>query len=460
MNDSQELPIIVWIRHDLRLSNNPALSAAALTRRPVLCIFVLEDHPGAPRPLGGAARWWLHGSLEALGDALAGRGGALKLFRGSALDVILGIVERIGAAGVYWNRRYGSREQSIDAALKTMLKERNVEAVSFPGNLLYEPWTVESPSGKSFQVYSSFCRAALRKSAPEPPLPEPRQVRFASAPIETLSVADLSLRPTAPDWTVGLRETWQTGESAAKARLNAFLANRLRGYARMRDNPPAESTSQLSPYLRFGEISPRQVWRAVAVRAVDASRATEADVDKFYAELGWREFSYYLLHHHPDLAERNFRPEFDAMLWRTDAKALKAWQKGRTGYPLVDAGMRRAGNGSRAAEQMPHRTSAFLIPCGKARYSTRKDGISGVGFRNYGRCRARRFTTYGGRSRQTILHRLLTTAPRAKGRLPTLPQSRSRAGAYWNATEWDDCLPIPECSPDRHVSDILREIYF
>lgn len=333
-------PAIVWFRDDLRLSDNPALAAAAAGGRPVLCLYV-HDEDASLRPLGGAARWWLHGALAALAAAVAERGGSLEILSGPAASSILAAAQSVGAGAVYWNRRYDAAGRATDSRLKTALKARGIAAQSFNAGLLREPWEVATKSGASYSVFTAYWRAACAMGAPPKPHPAPARIVFASLPTNwrAVSLDTLALEPRAPDWARGFRALWRPGEAAAQARLEAFLGNGLADYAAQRDRPDRAATSRLSPYLRFGNISPRQIWHAVAAaRAADAR--LERSAEKFLAEVGWREFCHHLLYHRPDLGERNLRPEFDRMPWSADDKALRAWQKGRTGYPIVDAGLR------------------------------------------------------------------------------------------------------------------------
>lgn len=320
-------PTVVWLRDDLRLADNPALTAAAERGDPVVVVYVLDEVGPGIRPLGGASRWWLHHSLTELGASLRERGGSLVLRRGAATDVIPALVAELGAGGVHWNRRYAASRQ-IDAELKTRLREQGVEVESHQGSLLFEPWSVRSGQGEPYKVFTPFWRAA-REQPVRAPLPVP-DFAFATAASDRLE--EWGLLPTRPDWAAGLRETWMPGEAAARDRLATFIETGLPLYHR-RDEPATPATSRLSPHLRFGEISPFQVW--------DAADGRHANSPKFLSELGWREFSWHILFHWPELATANFRPAFDAFPWtQPSADDLAAWQQGRTGIPLVDAGMR------------------------------------------------------------------------------------------------------------------------
>ncbi len=345
MGASPSAPAIVWFRNDLRLADNPALSAASRSGRPVLCVYVHDEEGEDLRPLGGAARWWLHGSLSALDRALGDLGGGLHIARGRAEEVIDALVRETGAEEVFWNRRYDAGGRAVDERVPATLEARGVAVESFNGHLLREPGDVMSAAGEPYRVFTAYWRAASRLDAPPDPAPAPASLTFcepASGPLPgCVALDDLALEPSSPDWAGGLRATWERGEAAAQARLEAFLGDGLRGYAENRDRPDRRGTSRLSPHLRFGEISARQVWHAAcAAVASGEAEASARDLDAFSNELGWREFCYQLLFHKPDLARENVRAEFDGMPWRTDARGLEAWRRGRTGYPIVDAGMR------------------------------------------------------------------------------------------------------------------------
>lgn len=325
-------PSLVWFRDDLRLADNPALRAALDRGEPVIGLYVLDDESPGIRPIGGAARWWLHHSLASLDERLRERGGTLLLRRGPAGPVVRETVADASAAVVFWNRRYGGPEREIDAELKAGLRGDGVEVASFAASLLFEPWTVKTGAGTPFSVFSPFWRACQSLPAPREPLPEPREVPAPRRAPASDSLDDWGLLPTRPDWAGGLRETWEPGEPAARRRLREFLRDDLANYDRARDEPAAGATSQLSPRLRWGEISPYTVWHE-AIASGGGGR--------FLSELGWREFAWHVLYHHPDLSTRNLRPEFDAFPWpRLRPSALEAWQRGRTGVPLVDAGMK------------------------------------------------------------------------------------------------------------------------
>jgi deoxyribodipyrimidine photo-lyase len=324
---------IVWFRDDLRLADNPALRAAVDRDEPVIGLYVLDEETTGIRPLGGAARWWLHESLASLRERLEERGSRLVLARGAAADVVPRAVADAGASAVFWNRRYGGPERAVDTALKSALRDGGIEAESFAGSLLFEPWTVRTGGDTPFSVFTPFWRACLRLPAPRAPLPEPRELRAPRTRVASDELDEWGLLPTHPDWAGGIREAWEPGEPAARARLGAFIADDLSRYDRTRDEPGAGTTSLLSPRLRWGELSPFTVWHTVSGAGAGGAR--------FLSEVGWREFAWHTLFHFPKLATDNWRPEFDAFPWpRLHPSQLHAWQQGRTGIRLVDAGMR------------------------------------------------------------------------------------------------------------------------
>ncbi|KRB36663.1 cryptochrome/photolyase family protein [Microbacterium sp. Root180] len=346
-------PSIVWLRDDLRLADNPALRAAVDRGEPVVVLYVLDEESPGVRALGGAARWWLHHSLASLGERLAERGARLVLRRGPAERVVREAVTDAAAGAVFWNRRYGGPEREVDAALKAGLRADGVEVASFAGSLLFEPWTVTTGAGTHFSVFTPFWRACLALPAPRQPLPEPREVAGARHPIASDELEDWGLLPTGPDWADGLRETWEPGEPAGRRRLREFLTHDLDAYDRARDEPSAGATSLLSPRLRWGEVSPFTVWH----EAVEHGHG-----GRFLSELGWREFAWHTLFHSPDLATANLRREFDAFPWpRLKPTHLEAWQRGRTGVALVDAGMRELWETGYMHNRVRMVTASFLV---------------------------------------------------------------------------------------------------
>jgi deoxyribodipyrimidine photo-lyase len=331
-------PTIVWLRDDLRIADNPALTAAAERGAPVVVLYLLDEESRGIRPLGAASRWWLHHSLEALAAAVHRIGATFVLRRGAAGTELPRLVSDIDAGAVLWNRRYGGPQREVDTVLKTSLRNAGLTVQSFQANLLHEPWTVTSGSGTPFRVFTPFWRACLAAAPPREPLPAPTALSGVSG-VAGDELADWMLLSTRLDWASGIREAWTPGEEAAGAQLEHFVANDLAHYDTARDAPGGKPTSRLSPYLRFGEISPFQVWQRTQRGELDADARRNAP--KFLSEIGWREFNWNILFHAPELHEKNFRADFDAFPWQTpDPRDLTAWQQGRTGIPLVDAGMR------------------------------------------------------------------------------------------------------------------------
>lgn len=333
-------PVLLWFRQDLRLSDNPALAHAVASGRPVIPVYVLDDvTPGDWRP-GGASRWWLHHSLAALMEKLGQLGAPLILRRGPADAVIHDLVGETGAGAVVWNRCYEPYAIERDTGIKEALVRAGVEAKSCPGSVLNEPWTVLTGSGQPYKVFTPYWRAVLNREPPAPPLPPPDRIAAPAALPPSDDLSGWGLLPTSPDWSGGLRDMWVPGEDGAQARLRDFLASGCTGYKAGRDVPGRDGTSRLSPHLHHGELSPRQAFHAArAAAARDPACADGADA--FLREIGWREFSCNLLYHFPQLPEKPLNPRFEDFPWDDDKGLLDAWKKGRTGYPIVDAGMRQ-----------------------------------------------------------------------------------------------------------------------
>jgi deoxyribodipyrimidine photo-lyase len=332
MSDS---PVLVWFRNDLRLSDNPALLAAAATGRPLVAVYVLDNENAGAWSMGAASLWWLHQSLGSLSRDLEQVGGKLVLRKGDASEEIPALVKDTGACGVYWNRAYEPWAIARDKEIKSDLTEAGIDARSFKGALIVEPWDISTKQGKPYKVFTPFWRALKSDHAPAEPAGRPETLTFASAP-SSENLDAWGLLPTKPDWAGGIREAWTAGEAAAHGRLGAFIQHRMAQYDTARNMPGVSGTSGLSPHLHFGEISPRQVWHAVR----NAPGGTGEDADSFLSEIAWREFSYNLLYHFPDFPEQNFQSKFDAFDWSGTDKDFEAWTQGRTGYPIVDAGMR------------------------------------------------------------------------------------------------------------------------
>jgi deoxyribodipyrimidine photo-lyase len=323
-------PVIVWFRRDLRLADNPALSHAAATGAPIVPLYVL-DEGSRVRPMGAASLWWLDKSLRALDAALRERGSRLILRRGDAEAELRRLIEETGADRVHMNRLWEPDAAARDADLAHALQADGVEVKGWNGTYLATPGAVRSGAGGPYKVFTPFSKALLSQAAPPEHTLGPHRIDTPRAtPSERLD--DWRLHPTRPDWSTGF--DWTPGEAGAVAALGRFVRHALADYADGRDRPGDALTSRLSPHLHFGEISP---WRAV-VAAEKAGPPGQAA--KFVTELVWRDFSAHLLHAFPQITDHAFRPEYDRMPWRADATGLRAWKRGLTGYPLVDAGMR------------------------------------------------------------------------------------------------------------------------
>lgn len=333
-------PTILWFRLDLRLADHPALQGALRRGGPILPVFVWAPEEEGGWAPGAASRWWLHQSLRALSEALEKKGAPLVIQRGPAARALADLARVSGAGAVFWNRRYEPDIVRRDAALQESLRAQGLEAESFNAALLFEPWELKTRSGDPYKVFTPFWKSCLQRHEPAAPAPEPNRIEGCSGKIASLKLEELALEPK-PDWAAGMRAVWSPGEAGARQELRRFLVEAVPGYLDDRDKPARAATSRLSPYLHFGEIGPRQIWHAVRAAAAHDRRAgAQRGSEGYLRELGWREFAHHLLYHFPHTAERPLRPEFEKFPWRRDAVALRAWRKGKTGYPLVDAGMR------------------------------------------------------------------------------------------------------------------------
>ena len=331
---------IVWFRRDLRLADNPALSAALAAHEHVLPVYVHAPDEEAPWAPGGAARWWLHHSLAALDSDLRRRGSMLHIARGPSLRALDGLIAQTGAAAVYWNRLYEPAAIARDRALKDALRARGIEAHSSNAALLFEPWQLQTGQGDPYRVFTPFWRKARVRLPPQAPLAAPERIA-SPASAAGLPLPALGLLPRIA-WDAGLAATWTPGAAGAQDQLQLFAEAALGGYQTQRDFPDRAGTSRLSPYLHFGEISPRQiVWRLGELARGDHGASVTAAAEPYLRELGWREFAHHLLYHFPRTPTANLNPGFDHFPWAADdADLLARWQSGRTGIPIVDAGMR------------------------------------------------------------------------------------------------------------------------
>lgn len=322
---------LLWLRQDLRLTDHPALTAALERGAPIVPVFIhAPDEDGEWSP-GGATRWWLHQSLLSLQRDLEARGSKLVVRRalGGSLAALRELLRETGADAVYWSRRYEPLAIARDAHIKETLRSEGVEIRSFNAALLTEPWDVRNQSGRPFQVFTPFWKTSSAQLALPAPTPAPDDIAAPHRWPKSLTIGELDLLPHIR-WYDAMAAEWQPGEAGAAANLAAFLRTAVRDYGEGRNVPGVRGTSRLSPHLHFGEIGPRQIWHIA-----EDYRGTQ-----FMAEVGWREFAHHLLYHFPRTPTEPLRGEYSRFEWRDDDDALEAWKRGRTGIPLVDAGMR------------------------------------------------------------------------------------------------------------------------
>ena len=328
---------IIWLRNDLRLRDNPALAAALRDGLTPIPVYIHAPHEEGEWVPGAASDAWRHRSLTALDTDLRVRGSQLRVFRGNSLEILRMLVAETDAEAVFWNRRYEPAIQQRDAGIKRDLRELRVRAESFNGSLLFEPWELQTKSGDPFRVFTPFWRAALAQWRLAPVTEAPHRLSASVAAPAGIGIDALGLAPRLR-WDSGFWAEFTPGEAGARSALGLFARDAVVGHYRAaRDIPSVRSTSKLSPHLHFGEIAP---WRIVhELERTGASAAV--DVEAYVRELGWREFAHHVLHHFPHTTQRNFTARFDEFPWAQAATStLRAWQQGRTGVPIVDAGLR------------------------------------------------------------------------------------------------------------------------
>lgn len=354
-------PSIVWFRQDLRLDDNPAVCAAVNRGGAAVPVFIWAPEEEGLWPSGGASRWWLHQSLTGLDAELQRLGSRLVIRRGNSVNVLKALAREVGAGSVFWNRRYEPAVIQRDSKIKEELRIIGLKVECFNAALLFEPWEVLNRQGKPFQVFTAFWKTCL--SLPEPPAPLKTPSRLAGPTNwpKAVPLTELKLEPEI-DWASGMRGTWAPGTQGAGAQLERFLDKGVPTYADARDRPGVIGTSRLSPHLHFGEIGPRQVWRAVREKLGPGRKAGMREgANAYLRQLGWREFAHHLLYHFPHTTGEPLRPEFSRFPWGDDKEALRAWQRGRTGYPLVDAGMRELWRTGWMHNRMRMIVASFLV---------------------------------------------------------------------------------------------------
>ncbi len=329
--ENSDNPVIFWFRQDLRLSDSPGLEAAAAEGAGIIPCFILDDDAAGDWGPGGAGRWWLYHSLQALQSSLADRGSGLVVRRGKTADELVRLARETGATRVVCTRAYEPWNRDLGQAVSDRLAAEDIELILCGGRLLHEPAEVLNQSGQPFKVFTPYWKHCLKRPDPASPLQAPGKNSFARNLPEGLAPEDWNLPADSPEreW----QQHWSPGEEGANERLQAFVRQDLDDYAEGRDRPALETTSRLSPHLHWGEVSPRQVWQAITMSGNDAD-------GKYLSELGWREFSHYLLYHFPHTVDRPFKERFSDFPWLGKEAHFEAWKHGRTGYPIVDAGMR------------------------------------------------------------------------------------------------------------------------
>lgn len=326
---------IWWIRRDMRLDDNAALQRA-LRADAMLPVYIHAPSDEGAWSIGGAQKWWLARSLSALAASLASVGSRLIVLEGESSTTLLELARTWGADEVVWSRRFEPASLRIEERLETALDAAGIRWSSYLSNNLFDPDDIATQTGNPYQVYTPYSRNVRARGTPAQPKPAPTSLPPAIGGPAGVPIASLQLEPS-PDWAGGFRDMWTPGESGAQSRLAQFTSGAIARYPIGRDEPASDGSSLMSPHLAFGEIGIRRLWHAAA-----GARSSPAEsIDKFHAELLWREFATHVLVHFKHTDSKPLRADFERFPWRSDAAGLRAWQRGRTGYPLVDAGMRQ-----------------------------------------------------------------------------------------------------------------------
>lgn len=333
-------PILLWLRQDLRFDNHPAMRIAAETGKPVICIYIFDNTLKDEQAMGGAQRWWLHHTLTAFQKDLKKREGALILRRGDPRIIIPSLAKETDADHVVWSRRYMPWQIDIDSEIKASLKEQDIQVSSINSSLLFEPWQIETKSGGPYRVFTPYWKTVQSRDDIPQSCSRVDKLKAPDTLPDTDVIEDWDLLPNSPDWSEGFGPLWNPGEKGARARLREWLDEDAAEYDDLRNRPDLNRTSRLSPHLYFGEISPVTIWHMVQQHISDGD-IPEDQGKSYLSEIVWREFSYHLIYHNPLMFNDPLQDKFSKFEWNTDKNALKAWQKGQTGYPIVDAGMRQ-----------------------------------------------------------------------------------------------------------------------
>ncbi|MBL0319095.1 MAG: deoxyribodipyrimidine photo-lyase [Alphaproteobacteria bacterium] len=330
---------IAWFRRDLRISDNAALTHALNQKIPVVALYIFDE--AAPiRPLGGASKWWLHHSLLSLESSLKTLGIPLLLKNGRADHIFKELIDDYAVTSVTWQFHHDPGMRLRDKQVADYLQQQGIQAQIFPGNTLWDPATILTKQKHPYAVFTPFWHTCTAQDQPQFPLSVPEAQTHTIVLSHSDRLDDWALVPSSPDWACGIKTMWNVGESAALAHVKHFISTALSHYHTNRDIPGIQGTSLLSPHLHFGEISVNQAWHAVQTNSI-LHPDNKLGADCFLRELGWREFCAYLLYHHPHLLEQPFQRGFQTFPWKDDPVAFRAWSRGLTGYPIVDAGMRQ-----------------------------------------------------------------------------------------------------------------------
>ena len=331
---------IVWFRKDLRLEDNPALLAACDRGGPIIPLYIWETDDSEERPMGSASKWWLHQSLVSLDKSLKTLDSRLIICRGNYLETLQHVIRQTGATAAFWNQDFEPPFFIKEQHIIKNLEQLHITVKTFNGSWLFDPATVINQSGKPYQVFTPFWTACLAGPKPNKPMAVPTCIpRPGHFPV-SLPLTKLELEP-AIEWTAGLKDSWTPGEGGAHQQFVHFLNNGILNYETDRDRPDLSRSSRLSPHLHVGEISPRYIWHIVQDQAkLKKDRIAFRSAQSFLRQLGWREFANHLLYHFPHTTTRPLRHKFERIPWKNNGTHLKAWQKGKTGYPIVDAGLR------------------------------------------------------------------------------------------------------------------------
>ncbi|RYE05815.1 MAG: deoxyribodipyrimidine photo-lyase [Rickettsiaceae bacterium] len=329
---------VVWFRNDLRLTDHLALDAAIRTKKDILPIYIYDK--SCSRPLGSAAKWWLHHSLTSLKKNIRKCKADIILREGDAFEVLKDIYNQTEFTHIFWHDRYDQNGQHQDQTIKEYFESKKVDCQSFNGSLLFGSMNFRTKEKKYFKVFSPFWKHCLKHGHIDEPIAQPSLIKFNhNLKIQSNSIDSWHLLPKKPNWAKGFRDTWTPGELGAQKLLKEFLNEKLSKYKAERDQPAALAISDLSPHIRWGEISPKQMWHKVKIKS--AIFNCENSGECFLRQLGWREFNYYTLHHNPEIVKSPLKKKFEHFPWHKDKLLFEAWARGKTGYPLIDAGMRQ-----------------------------------------------------------------------------------------------------------------------